>query len=92
MLRRAVCRGGSIGAGCGCQGPTTFVAVAGLRPVSDATARPRRKFARFAAVSPKVMQQFHNVIRRSGIRAERALEVGGVMGDKSLQRFPEPVS
>jgi len=35
------------------------------------------------------MQQFHNVIRRSGIQAERALEVGGVMGDKSLLRFPE---
>ena len=35
------------------------------------------------------MQQFHNVIRRSGIRPERALEVGGVMGDKSLLRFPE---
>jgi SAM-dependent methyltransferase len=35
------------------------------------------------------MQQFHNVIRRSGIRAERALEVGGLMGANSLLRFPE---
>jgi SAM-dependent methyltransferase len=35
------------------------------------------------------MQQFHNVIRRSGIRAERALEVGGLMGENSLLRFPE---
>ena len=35
------------------------------------------------------MEQFHKLIRRSGIRPERALEVGGVMGDKSLLRFPE---
>ena len=35
------------------------------------------------------MQQFHNVIRRAGIRPERALEVGGLMGEQSLLRFPE---
>jgi SAM-dependent methyltransferase len=40
-------------------------------------------------VSPKVKQRFHDVIRRSGIRPERALEVGGLMGDDSLLRFPE---
>jgi SAM-dependent methyltransferase len=35
------------------------------------------------------MQQFHNVIRQSGIRAKRALEVGGVTGKNSLLNFPE---
>jgi SAM-dependent methyltransferase len=35
------------------------------------------------------MQQFHNVIRRAGIRPDRALEVGGLMGEQSLLRFPE---
>lgn len=35
------------------------------------------------------MQQFHNVIRRSGVRPKRALEVGGLMGEDSLLRFPE---
>jgi SAM-dependent methyltransferase len=40
-------------------------------------------------VSPRVKQRFHNIIRRSGIRPERALEVGGLMGDDSLLRFPE---
>jgi SAM-dependent methyltransferase len=40
-------------------------------------------------VSPKVKQRFHDVIRKSGIRPERALEVGGLMGDDSLLRFPE---
>jgi SAM-dependent methyltransferase len=40
-------------------------------------------------VSPKVKQRFHNIIRRSGIRPERALEVGGLMGEDSLLRFPE---
>jgi SAM-dependent methyltransferase len=35
------------------------------------------------------MQQFHNVIRRSGVRPEKALEVGGLMGEDSLLRFPE---
>ncbi|HKH19006.1 MAG TPA: methyltransferase domain-containing protein [Solirubrobacteraceae bacterium] len=40
-------------------------------------------------MSPKVKQRFHNIIRRSGIRPERALEVGGLMGEDSLLRFPE---
>jgi SAM-dependent methyltransferase len=40
-------------------------------------------------VSPKVKRRFHDIIRRSGIRPERALEVGGLMGEDSLLRFPE---
>jgi SAM-dependent methyltransferase len=40
-------------------------------------------------VSPKVKQRFHAIIRRTGIRPERALEVGGLMGEDSLLRFPE---
>jgi SAM-dependent methyltransferase len=40
-------------------------------------------------VSPKVKQRFHNIIRRTGIKPGRALEVGGVMGEGSLLRFPE---
>jgi SAM-dependent methyltransferase len=40
-------------------------------------------------VSPKVKQRFGNIIRRSGVRPERALEVGGLMGEDSLLRFPE---
>jgi SAM-dependent methyltransferase len=40
-------------------------------------------------VSPKVKQRFHRVIRNSGIRPQRALEVGGLMGEDSLLRFPE---
>ena len=40
-------------------------------------------------MSPKVKQRFHDIIRRSGIRPERALEVGGLMGEDSLLRFPE---
>ena len=40
-------------------------------------------------MSPKVKQRFHQVIRNSGIRPERALEVGGMMGEDSLLRFPE---
>jgi SAM-dependent methyltransferase len=40
-------------------------------------------------MSPKVKRRFHNIIRRSGIRPERALEVGGLMGEDSLLRFPE---
>jgi SAM-dependent methyltransferase len=35
------------------------------------------------------MRQFHNVISRSGVRPKRALEVGGLMGEDSLLRFPE---
>jgi SAM-dependent methyltransferase len=40
-------------------------------------------------VSPKVKRRFHQIIRKSGIRPERALEVGGLMGEDSLLRFPE---
>jgi SAM-dependent methyltransferase len=40
-------------------------------------------------VSPKVKRRFGAIIRRSGIRPERALEVGGLMGGDSLLRFPE---
>jgi SAM-dependent methyltransferase len=40
-------------------------------------------------VSPKIMRRFHAIIRRAGIRPERALEVGGLMGADSLLRFPE---
>jgi SAM-dependent methyltransferase len=40
-------------------------------------------------VSPKVKARFHAIIRRSGISPERALEVGGLMGEDSLLRFPE---
>jgi SAM-dependent methyltransferase len=35
------------------------------------------------------MRHYHAIIRRAGIRPERALEVGGVMGADSLLRFPE---
>ena len=40
-------------------------------------------------MSPKVKRRFHRIIRRSGIRPRRALEVGGLMGEDSLLRFPE---
>jgi SAM-dependent methyltransferase len=40
-------------------------------------------------MSPKVKQRFRQVIRNSGIRPQRALEVGGLMGENSLLRFPE---
>lgn len=40
-------------------------------------------------MSPEVKQRFHRVIRNSGIRPQRALEVGGLMGEDSLLRFPE---
>jgi len=35
------------------------------------------------------MRRYHTIIRRAGIRPKRALEVGGLMGDDSLLRFPE---
>ena len=35
------------------------------------------------------MRRYHRIIRRTGIRPERALEVGGLMGENSLLRFPE---
>jgi SAM-dependent methyltransferase len=40
-------------------------------------------------MSPKVMRRFHAIIRRTGIKPKRALEVGGLMGKDSLLRFPE---
>jgi SAM-dependent methyltransferase len=40
-------------------------------------------------VSPKVKRRFHEIIKRTGISPERALEVGGLMGEDSLLRFPE---
>jgi SAM-dependent methyltransferase len=40
-------------------------------------------------MSPKVKRRFHAIIRRTGIKPKRALEVGGLMGDDSLLRFPE---
>ena len=35
------------------------------------------------------MRRYHRIIRRSGVLPERALEVGGLMGEDSLLRFPE---
>jgi SAM-dependent methyltransferase len=35
------------------------------------------------------MRRYHTIIQRTGIRPERALEVGGLMGEDSLLRFPE---
>jgi SAM-dependent methyltransferase len=35
------------------------------------------------------MRRYHTIIQRAGIRPERALEVGGLMGEDSLLRFPE---
>ena len=35
------------------------------------------------------MRRFHTIIQRRGVRPERALEVGGLMGENSLLRFPE---
>ena len=35
------------------------------------------------------MRRYHSIIQRTGIRPERALEVGGLMGADSLLRFPE---
>jgi SAM-dependent methyltransferase len=35
------------------------------------------------------MRRYHRIIRRTGIRPARALEVGGLMGAHSLLRFPE---
>lgn len=38
------------------------------------------------------MRRYHAIIRTSGIRPQRALEVGGLMGEDSLLRFPELAS
>jgi SAM-dependent methyltransferase len=35
------------------------------------------------------MRRYHTIIRRAGVRPERALEIGGLMGQNSLLRFPE---
>jgi SAM-dependent methyltransferase len=35
------------------------------------------------------MRRYQAIIRRTGVRPERALEVGGLMGEDSLLRFPE---
>jgi SAM-dependent methyltransferase len=40
-------------------------------------------------VHPRIKQRFHGVVRRSGIRPARALEVGGVTGPNSLLDSPE---
>jgi SAM-dependent methyltransferase len=40
-------------------------------------------------VHPKIMRRYRRIIRQTGIRPERALEVGGLMGKNSLLRFPE---
>jgi SAM-dependent methyltransferase len=40
-------------------------------------------------VHPAVQQTIHAIIRDSGVRPRRALEVGGVMGPNSLLRSPE---
>jgi SAM-dependent methyltransferase len=40
-------------------------------------------------VDPAVQQTFLAVVRASGVRPRRALEVGGVLGTKSLLRAPE---
>jgi SAM-dependent methyltransferase len=40
-------------------------------------------------MSPKVKRRFHAIIRRTGVKPKRALEVGGLMGEDSLLRFPE---
>jgi SAM-dependent methyltransferase len=38
---------------------------------------------------PEIQTRFAEIIRRSGLRPERALEVGGYLGRKSLLRSPE---
>jgi SAM-dependent methyltransferase len=40
-------------------------------------------------VHPRIKQRFHAVVRRSGLRPARALEVGGVTGPNSLLDSPE---
>ena len=38
---------------------------------------------------PQVKRRYRNIIRTTGIQPERALEVGGLIGPRSLLRFPE---
>ena len=40
-------------------------------------------------VTPVIERRMHRIVKRSGIRAERALEVGGFVNAKSLLRSPE---
>jgi SAM-dependent methyltransferase len=40
-------------------------------------------------VRPEVHEEFHRIIKKSGVRPREALEVGGVLGPGSLLRFPE---
>jgi SAM-dependent methyltransferase len=44
---------------------------------------------RGAVVRHEVHRQFHRIIRKTRVRPRAALEVGGVMGPKSLLSFPE---
>jgi len=39
--------------------------------------------------NPDIQRRMHRIVRRSGLRPERALEVGDYVGDKSLLRFKE---
>ena len=38
---------------------------------------------------PEIKQRFETIIRDTGVRPRRALEVGGLIGPKSLLRMPE---
>ena len=38
---------------------------------------------------PQIQGHYHAILREKDVRPSRALEVGGVMGPKSLLRFPE---
>ena len=38
---------------------------------------------------PEVHEEFHRIIRAAGVRPREALEVGGLVGPRSLLRFPE---
>jgi SAM-dependent methyltransferase len=40
-------------------------------------------------MNPRVKKHLHEIVRESGVRPERALEVGGYVGPKSLLRSPE---
>ena len=40
-------------------------------------------------MDPRIMSRMHEIVRERGVRPERALEVGGYVGDKSLLRSSE---
>ena len=40
-------------------------------------------------MDPEIQQRFRTIVRETGIRPRRALEVGGLIGPKSLLRMPE---